>query len=331
MTEHSSPRPPRCEQEGPVDSYLGRSEKRLPPERLSIRAQRRLGSLIPYLLVLPVTVLMAVFIYWPMAQSVAISTLNWNLVSPSSTFVGLRNYTKLFSDGSFLQAASNTVLYLVILVPVLVVAPLWIAQLLWPTCASRAGPVYRAVLFTPAIMATAVSAVAWLWIFDPLQGILTAVFLSVGAGRVDWLGDPTLAFACVVVVSIWKVLGFNLLLYLAAFQSIPAEILEAATIDGAGPWAQFTRIRVPLITPTIFFVLTSTTIFVSDDVFQIIQVLTQGGPFGQTQNVLSFLYEKAFKFFQVGPGSAVAILAFVAITTVTWLQFRYVERRVFYG
>jgi len=294
----------------------------------SIRG-RRLGSLIPYLLVLPVTVVMAVFIYWPMMQSVAISTLN--LISPSSTFVGLRNYTKLFSDVSFLQAAYNTALYLVILVPVLVVAPLWIAHLLWPIRASRAGPVYRAILFTPAIMATAVSAVAWLWIFDPLQGILTAAFLSVGAERIDWLGDPTLAFACVVVVSIWKMLGLNLLLYLAAFESIPAEILEAATIDGAGAWTQFTRIRVPLITPTILFVLTSTTIFVSDDVFQIIQVLTQGGPFGQTQNVLSFLYEKAFKFFQVGPGSAVAILTFAAVMTVTWLQFRYVERRVFYG
>ncbi len=296
-----------------------------------VRRRFRARLFIPYLLLLPVSALMAVFIYWPMIQSVAISTLSWDLVSSHGDFVGLRNYAALLDDADFLQAALNTALYIAILVPVLVMAPLGIAQLLWSLRTSRAGPAYRAILFAPTVLASVVSAVAWLWILDPLQGILTWLAMRLGTGRIDWLGDPTLAFACIVAVSVWKVLGFNLLLYLAAFESVPHEIMEAARLDGAGPWTQFALIRVPLITPTLFFVLASTTAFVSDDVFQIVQVLTQGGPFGRTANLLSFLYQRAFRFFQVGSGSAVAVLAFAAIVAVTWLQFRHVERRVHYG
>jgi len=285
----------------------------------------------PYLFVLPALLLMAVFIYWPLIDSVYLSTLDWNFVSPQRTFVGIQNYTNLLHDKNFRQALGNTGIYLLALGPVQVLLPLALALLLWPIRQSRLQTAYRAILFTPTVMSLAVVAVVWLWIFNPIQGALNQMIVMVGGTKGSWLTDPRKAIWCVIAVSAWKVLGFNLLLYLAALEAVPLELLEAAALDGAGNWALFRHIRWPLITPTFFFVLVTTVIFVNDESFAAVNVLTDGGPFGHTTNVLYYLYERGFRFFQVGQASAVAVLVVVAVMTVTYLQFRFVERHIHYG
>lgn len=290
---------------------------------------RGLGvRLAPYLYVVPLLAFIGLFIYWPMVYSLFLSLMDWNLVSPDIAFVGLGNFRKLFTSREFLIVIRNTAIYLAILVPFLVVAPLLIAELLWPIRRSRLQPIYRGVLFAPTAVAAVVSSVVWLWILDPLQGVLTGLVLQLGGPRIDWLTQPVLAFACVTAVSAWKLFGFNLLIYLAALEAIPEPILEAATLDGAQGWQQFRHIRVPLLAPTLFFTCVTTVIFVSDDIFQILQVLTRGGPFGQTQNILYFLYQWAFRYFQVGYGSAIAVVTFAVVMALTWLQFRTLGRRV---
>jgi multiple sugar transport system permease protein/sn-glycerol 3-phosphate transport system permease protein len=214
-----------------------------------------------------------------------------------------------------------------VLVPLLVFLPLGLAMLLWPIRRSRAQGAYRAVLFSPTVVSFAVAAVVWVWIFNPVAGVLNEALGT----RINWLADPNTALWCIVAVSFWKVFGFNLLLYIAALETVPKDYLDAAQLDGAGWWALFRHVRFPLISPTFFFALVTTVIFVSEDVFDAINVMTEGGPFQSTTNLTYHLYERGFQFFQIGEASAVALLLFAVLTSVTWLQFRYLERHVHYG
>lgn len=287
--------------------------------------------MLPYLLILPALGFMLAFIYWPLLDSAYLSTLDWNLISPVRTFVGGQNYAVLWADPDFHQALGVTALYLLALVPVQVILPLALALLLWPVRRARAQGAYRAVLFTPTVVPFAAAAGVWFWIFDPTQGVLNQALAAWGGRGADWLGSPTLAPWCVVAVAAWQTLGFNLLLYLAALEAVPPQYVEAAALDGAGAWAALRHVRLPLITPTIFFVLVTTVIFVNDDVFGAINILTDSGPFGHTINLLYYLYRQGFRFLQTGQASAVAVLITVAVMALTWLQFRFVEGRVHYG
>ncbi len=302
------------------------------------RGARRIGirdsrweQLAPCLFVFPALALMVVFIYWPLIYSCYLSTLDWNFVSPVRKFVGLANYTALADDKDFRLALGNTVSYVLALVPIQVLLPLALALLLWPIRRSRFQGTYRAILFTPTVLAFSVAAVCWLWIFNPIQGVLNQFLVASGGHKIAFLTDPYVAIWCVIGVSAWKVLGFNLLLYLAALEAVPLEYLEAASLDGANGWQLFRHIRGPLITPTFFFVLITTVIFVNDESFAAINVLTDGGPFGRTTNVLYYLYQRGFHFFQIGQASAVAVLVVAAVMSLTWLQFHFVERHVTYG
>lgn len=289
-----------------------------------------LEGLAPYLFILPVLAFMGVFIYWPLLYSVYLSTLEWNFISPTREFVGLGNFVDLAGNPDFRQALLNTGGYMLIFVPVLVLAPLGLALLLWPVRRSRAQTVYRGVLFAPTVVSFAAAAVVWLWIFNPLAGVLNQFITAMGGANVNWLNNPTTAFWSVIAVSAWKALGFNLLLYLAALEAVPKSYLEAAAIDGANGWSLFWQIRLPMITPMLFFVLVTTIIFVNDELFAAIDILTRGGPSNATTNLLYDLYERGFQFFQIGAASATALIIFAAVMSVTWLQFRLFEGRVHY-
>jgi multiple sugar transport system permease protein/sn-glycerol 3-phosphate transport system permease protein len=285
----------------------------------------------PYAFVLPALGLMVAFIYWPLVYSAYLATLDWNFISPDREFVGLDNFAGLAADERFWQAVRNTGLYLLTLVPIVVLVPLGLALLLGPIRRSRFQTAYRVALFSPTVVAFPVAAVIWLWIFNPVGGVLNRLLEAAGGSGADWLADPGLALWCIVGVCAWRLIGYNLLLYLAALEGVPTEYLEAAAVDGAGAWAAFRDIRWPLIRPTVFFMVVTAVIFVSNEAFGAIYVLTDGGPFGQTTNVLYYLYERGFRFFQVGEASAVSVLIFAAVMAITWLQFRLLERHVHYG
>ena len=285
----------------------------------------------PYVFVAPLIAMIAIFIYWPLLYSGYLSLFDWNFVSPEKTFVGAGNFARLLREPRFMLALRQTVVYIAVLVPVQVMMPLGVALLLWPIRRSAAQGVYRVLLFAPTVVSFPVAALLWLWIFNPLQGVLNQAILSFGGGRVNWLGNPSIALWCVILVAVWKTFGFNLLLYLAALEAVPGEYIEAAEIDGATGWQLTRYVRWPLIMPTFFFVLVTTVIAVNDEVFGAISVLTDGGPFDRTTNIIYYLYEQGFRFFQIGVASAVAILLFLLTIALTWLQFRFIEGRVHYG
>lgn len=285
----------------------------------------------PYLLIAPLLILTAVFIYWPLIYSVYLSFFDWNFVRPEKDWVGYENYTRLLETPAFIQALRGTWFYMVTLIPLQVFLPLGLALMLWPIRKSRAQASYRVMLFSPTIIAYSVAAVMWLWIFHPLQGVLNKVLVEFGFDRIRWLSDRDTAIWAIVIVATWKAIGFHMLLYLAALEGIPRDYIEAASLDGAGSWELMKSIRFPLITPTFFFVLITTVITVNDDVFGAINVLTDGGPYDSTSNIIYYLYQQGFRFFQIGSASAVAVLIFVATCLLTWIQFRFIEGRVHYG
>jgi len=285
----------------------------------------------PYLFVAPVLVVVGVFVYWPLIYSIYLSFFDWNFVAPVKEFVGFDNFVRLADDPRFHRALWGTLVYILALVPAQVLLPLGLALLLWPIRRSRAQSVYRATLFSPTVISFSVAALLWLWIFNPLQGILNKVLFDFGFAKVNWLSNPNTAIWCVIVVSIWKTIGFNLLLYLAALEAVPNDYIEAASLDGATDWQLFRLIRFPLITPTFFFVLVTTIISVNDEVFGAINVMTDGGPFDRSSNIVYYLYEQGFRMFQIGSASAVSLLIFVGTAILTWVQFRFVERHVHYG
>jgi sn-glycerol 3-phosphate transport system permease protein len=288
-------------------------------------------TLLPYLFLLPVVALMLIFIYWPLIYSVYLSFFDWNFVSPDKTWVGFDNYTRLVNNSRFEQSVRQTGVYIIALVPLQVFLPLGLALLLWPIRKARTQSAYRIMLFSPTVVAYSVGALLWLWIFNPLMGVLNQVIVNFGGERVNWLSNPRTAIWCVIIVAAWKSLGFNLLLYLAALEAVPTDYIEAAQVDGASSWQIIRSIRWPLITPTFFFVLVTTIIAVNDEVFGAINVLTDGGPYNKTSNIVYYLYQQGFRFFQIGTASAVSLIIFVGTVLLTWLQFRFVERHVHYG
>jgi len=237
----------------------------------------------------------------------------------------------LLDNSRFEQSVRQTGVYIIALVPLQVFLPLGLALLLWPIRKARTQSAYRIMLFSPTVVAYSVGALLWLWIFNPLMGVLNQLIVNFGGERVNWLSNPRTAIWCVIIVAAWKSLGFNLLLYLAALEAVPTDYIEAAQVDGASSWQIIRSIRWPLITPTFFFVLVTTIIAVNDEVFGAINVLTDGGPYNKTSNIVYYLYQQGFRFFQIGTASAVSLIIFVGTVLLTWLQFRFVERHVHYG
>jgi ABC-type sugar transport system permease subunit len=188
----------------------------------------------------------------------------------------------------------------------------------------------RTAFFTPVITSSVAAAVIWRWIYEPNFGLLNYCLSWFGIPSVNWLNDPTAAMFALILMGVWKTLGVNMILFSAGLQGIPEHYYEAAELDGAGKWSKFWNITLPLLSPTTFFILVMSVIG-SFQVFDIVYVLTSGGPLGTTKVLVFYLYENAFKFFEMGYASAVAYLLFALIFVLTLLQIKYLRGRVHYA
>jgi multiple sugar transport system permease protein/sn-glycerol 3-phosphate transport system permease protein len=196
--------------------------------------------------------------------------------------------------------------------------------------AKATGRLYRTALFAPSVLSFPVAAVVWLWLFNPTVGFLNTLTGSFGLPPQRWLTDPDLAIWSVIVVAFWKSFGLNLLIFLAALANVPTDVTEAARIDGAGALRQAIDIELPLISPALFFAVVTTIIVVLDEIVGAVDVLTEGGPYRTSSNLLYFLYERGFRHFQFGEAAAVAVLIAAIVASVTWAQFHFGERHVHY-
>ncbi len=260
------------------------------------------------------------FTMYPMIQSLVMSFFDWKIVGQPKP-VGVANYSELAGDAYFWTSLKNTLYFTLGTVPVRTALALILAVAL--NGRIRMRTLFRAVYFLPEITSMVAVALIWRWIYNPDFGLLNQALrvLGISPGP-TWLSSVTWAMPSVVIMSIWKNVGYYMVLFLAGLQAIPDHYYEAARIDGANAVHQFLRITVPLISPITLFVLIMS-IIASFQVFQQIYIMTQGGPMNSTSVVVYYLFENAFVYFRLGYASAVAWVLFLIILVVTVLQMRY--------
>ncbi len=282
------------------------------------------NRLVPYLFVSPAMLLLVAFGILPILVAAVISTTNMNISAFASwsnvDFVGIDNYVALFADKDFWQALGNTGFFALIGVPSIVVLSLAVALLL-NRSQGRFFRALRSFYFIPAITAIVAVALVWGYLYNTQFGLFNYLLSLVGVDQVQWLSDPWLAKFSVALVAIWRGTGLNIIIFLAALQSVPKEYLEAAALDGAGGIRTTVSVTLPLLRFAIFFVTVTTTISwlqFFDEPF----VLTDGGPLGATTSASIFLYKEGFRLNQFGYASAGSVVLFAIIAIITLVQLR---------
>ncbi len=274
-----------------------------------------------YLALVPVLVLFAYIRAFPIVWSVILSFHRWDLISASKPFVGFANYLRLASDGNFLLALKNTTVYSVATVVFSTLIALPLAVFL--SGKMRLAALYQTIYFLPVITPMVPMAIAWKWIYDYNYGILNYVLSLVGIRAVAWLTDEKIALWALIIMSVWKVLGYNLILFLVGIRNIPDVYLEAASLDGATHWQRFRHVMLPLLKPILLYVLVTATIN-SYNIFTQVYVMTLGSQAapGHAVRVLVFdIYQNAFQYFHMGYASAEAVILTLIVLGFTVIQF----------
>jgi multiple sugar transport system permease protein len=276
--------------------------------------------------VAPAVILIAVFALIPIGWSLLLSFQANNLLAPGH-YIGLANYKALTKDPQFRAAIGHTVVYTVIFVPVSVLGALGLAVAL--NRKLRGIRFYRLAVFIPLVTSTVATGIVFLWLLDPTFGLVNYALHAVGLPQQGFLQDPNQALYCIVVMTVWGWLGFDVIVYLAALQGIPEDLLEASEIDGASKWATFRSVVLPLLGPATLFLVVWSTINALQ-LFDEIYVTTHGGPLGATTVLVYYLYQQAFVFFNAGYGAAIAYVLFVGILIITLFQLWVGRKRVYY-
>lgn len=281
----------------------------------------------PYLMILPAITFFILFFIYPIFYMISLSFTSWNLINPAKEFIGFENYIELITSSDFHTVLINTLVYTLLVVSLSITIALLLA--LW---LNKKGYIYtlaQGAIFSPYIISLVSVALLWLWIMDPDYGLLNWVLRLIGVPPLKWLAHPSTALLSLVVVGIWKIIGYNTLVLMAGLQSIPKDIYEAASIDKSSKWTIFYKITLPMLSPTLFFLLIVTTIS-SFKVFDTVQVMTQGGPINSTNMLVYYIYENSFNFYKVGYASAAGVALVLIIGILTVFHFVFLSKRVHY-
>jgi ABC-type sugar transport system permease subunit len=274
---------------------------------------------IGYLFIIPNYLIYLTFILVPVIWVTYFSFTDYHLVK-APVFIGLVNYVSLIRDPDFLRALSNTFVYWIFTVSISMALGLILAVTLNQNL--RGVAVFRAAYYLPNVLSMVAVAMMWLWIYDPAKGILNTLLDMLGLTRSDWLFDQHIAMACVIVPSIWALLGFNMVIYLAGLQNIPAQLYEAAIVDGASGSRRFFMITIPMLRPITFFLFVMSSIK-AFQVFDQIYVMTRGGPAKATTTIAYEIYEEGFTHFKMGYASAMSVILLVIVAIITFANFKY--------
>ncbi len=281
----------------------------------------------PYLFIAPALIVFLVFSIYPILSMIQLSFFDWDLVSVNKTFVGIQNYLDLFKDKMFWQTISNTFVYMILTVLLGVGFGILLALFLQKN--TKINAFMQSIIFSPYIISLASVSFLWMWLMNKDYGLINYVLSFFGISSIDWLGDPKVALFSLVLISVWKTVGYNTIIILSALQSIPKHLYEAASLDRANKRQVFTKIVFPMISPTLFF-LTIVNIIASFKVFETIQIITQGGPQNSTNTLVYSIYEYGFKFYKIGDASAIGVVLLVIISIFTVVYFKLLSKKVHY-
>lgn len=278
---------------------------------------------VPYLFLAPALIMLLVFFFIPFFESFYISTLDYSKDIYHPEFVGLANYAELFHSDLFWKTLWNTFVYLIIAVPLLVVIPLSIAIIINQKL--KFINFYRVSIYMPVVVSIVVAGIAWKWLYAD-SGILNYLISFLGIEKIGWLTDPNFAMYSVIAVTVWKGLGYYMMIYLAALTSVPNDLYEAADIDGANIWQKHLAVTIPHLFPAIALVTIISSISAMK-VFVEIYVMTQGGPLNSSMTVVYYIYQKAFENLDLGYASACGVILMLMIMIISIFNIKKIEGR----
>ncbi|MEC7939298.1 MAG: sugar ABC transporter permease [Pseudomonadota bacterium] len=272
--------------------------------------------------------LVPLFTFWlvPFGYSIYISFTDWDYISPDYSFIGLENYEYMVEDYEFIQAMLNTFWFSVGVVIPTIILGLVFAMLLHKNF--KGSQFYRAVIFSPWITPTVAVSIVWSWVFETKSGLANHLLESAGFSAIPWLENGDTALVAVIIVTVWQAIGWTMLFYISALNKIPESLYEASLIDGCSSLTRFLKITLPLISPTTFF-LVVVNIITAMQAFDQFQILTQGGPGGDTRTLLYLFYQQAFERYEMGPAAATSLVIFL-ITGLLALINTYIGKRWVY-
>lgn len=280
-----------------------------------------------WLFVIPALIPQIVFWIYPILRSICISFTDWDYMSPTYNFVFFDNFIALFRDQRFYDALWNTVVFtLGTLLPTIVLG-LMLALLLQKSF--KGSGIIKFILFSPWITPTVAVSIVWTWIYDPGTGIANTILNLFGLPGLQWIKSSQTAMLAVIIVTVWKSLGYAMIFYLSALEKVPKELYEASGMDGAKSWQRFRDVTIPCISPTTFFLMIITMVN-SLQAYDQIQILTQGGPSGSTRTLLYMYYQLGFEEFNMGQATAVAIVLIVITVLLSVIQFTGSKKWVHY-
>ena len=286
-------------------------------------------SIAGFWLVLPAVVLILVFFWGPVLYGLWLSLTDFDIYAiadPSTArFVGLGNYGSALTNADFWNALRVTLVYALVGAPLSVGVAL-VAALLVDARTARWKPFFRAVYFAPVVTTLVAVAIVWRYLYQPQYGLVNAFLKPFGVPKIDWIGDPHWALPAILVLAVWKNFGYNLLIFVAGLQGVPAELHEAAELDGASGWQRFWHVTLPELGPVFLFISVTTMI----NYFQLFAepyVMTQGGPLRSTTSLVLLMYEQGFRWWRLGYAASIAFILFVVILAATAIQMRLQSRR----
>jgi multiple sugar transport system permease protein len=302
----------------------------IPPKSANrgvLRQMRKQWS--AYLFLAPTMILFGIFTVAAVIYAFYLSFHEWNILEPAKPYVGLDNYSRLLGDERFGGAVFNTLVYTAASVPLTMGLGLLIALLL--NIQIRARGFFRTLFYLPVVTPLVIAAIIWKWVYNGDFGLLNYYLIQIGV--IDepllWLADPNLAMPAVIITSVWKSVGFSMVVYLAGLQSIPEDFYDAAKVDGAVGWQRLKDITIPLLSSTTLF-LAVVSVLGAFQVFTEVFIMTNGGPLGRTTTIVFHIYQTAFKFFDMGYASAMAFGMFAMMFAFTLVQLRVMRGEVEY-
>lgn len=315
-------------QQGVSISINAESDRSAAGDNRSVSFRTVMERLAPYLLIAPAMIALFTFILLPLGMTLVLSFTDWNLISVEFNWIWLENYKKMFGDLTFWKVVWNTLVFGGLSVGLTVLSAIGLAVLLDKKL--RGIRFFRGFIFLPYITPMVSVSVLWIWMFDQHFGLINWFIGLFGISSAPWLTQPGWAMAAIIIMKIWKVVGYYTILLIAGLQNIPDHLFEAARMDGAREGQILYRITLPLLSPYILFVLIVAIIASFQDFDQVF-MMTQGGPADSTNVLIYYLYQFGFEFFEVGYASSVAVVLFIFLFLITWLQMLVSKKWVHYS
>ena len=279
-------------------------------------------KILPYLLVSPYMLHFILFVAFPVGFSIVLTFHKWNIISPME-YTGLNNYIRLFNDKTFLKSMVNTLIFLVIHIPLQIIVALFLAEILNQKIKLRGA--FRGAFFLPVIVSGVVVTILWQQLYGFDSGLLNRLLTGIGLGKVGWLTDPDIAMASIAVMATWKNVGLYIILFLVGLQTVPTQYYEAADLEGATHIQKFFKITLPMINPTIFMVVILSTIG-GFSLFIEPYVMTGGGPLNSTISAVLYIYKQGFFYYHMGYAATLGLFFAFIILAVVMIQKKFIEK-----